>query len=185
MDTKEVYITANPTPNPDCLKFVVDRQMVDGDPVFYRNPEEAEGSPLAEKLFQLEGVLEIFAFQNFVTITKDGNQVWQQFAREIGKAIRSHVQTGAVSHFTPKPKQANGADDEKIGIIEKVLDEIRPGVAMDGGNIMFAGYHDGVVQVYMQGSCNGCPSSTLTLKAGIEQRLRQELPEIKDVVAIS
>jgi len=185
MDTKEVYITANPTPNPDCLKFIVDRQMVDGDPVFYRSPEEAEGSPLAEKLFQLDGVKEIFAFQNFVTITKAGDQVWQQFAREIGKTIRAHIQAGETKHFLPKPKQSGEADDEKISIIEKVLDEIRPGVAMDGGNIMFAGYSDGIVQVYMQGSCNGCPSSTMTLKAGIEQRLRQELPELKDVVAIS
>lgn len=185
MANQDVYITANPTPNPNCLKFIVDRQMVDGDPVSYRTAEDAAGSPLAEKLFALEGVEEIFAFQNFVTITKSGDQVWQQFAREIGKAIRTHIQSGELKHFAPRPKQVSDAEGEAVSIIERVLDEIRPSIAMDGGNIVLAGYHDGVVQVYMQGSCSGCPSSTLTLKAGIEQRLKQELPELKEVVAIS
>ena len=76
------------------------------------------------------------------------------------------------------------ADDEKVSIIKSVLDEIRPMVAMDGGNIVFAGYNDGIVQLMMQGSCAGCPSSTMTLKNGIETRLREVLPELKDVVAI-
>lgn len=185
MANQEVYITANPTPNPNCLKFIVDRPMVDGDPVSFRSPDEAVGSPMAEKLFEIEGVKEIFAFQNFITVTKAGDQVWQQFAREIGKAIRTQVQTGEVKHFAPKKASTGEQDNEAVAIIEQVLDEIRPGVAMDGGNIVLAGYADGVVQVYMQGSCSGCPSSTLTLKAGIEQRLRQRLPELKEVVAIS
>lgn len=185
MENQEVYITANPTPNPNCLKFIVDRQMVDGDPVSYSNAETAQGSPMAEKLFQIEGVKEIFAFQNFITVTKSGDQVWQQFARDIGKAIRAQVQSGDLVHFAPRQKAEGDQDSQTVAIIEKVLDEIRPGVAMDGGNIVFAGYQDGVVQVYMQGSCSGCPSSTITLKAGIEQRLKQHLPELKEVVAIS
>jgi Fe-S cluster biogenesis protein NfuA len=185
MTNQDVYITANPTPNPNCLKFIVDRTMVEGDPVSYRTIEDAKDSPLAEKLFAIPGVLEIFAFQNFVTITKASDQVWQEFAREIGKTIREHIKTGSITHFRPRPKQGNGQDGAAIEIIERVLDEIRPSVAMDGGNIVLAGYHDGVVQVYMQGSCSGCPSSTLTLKAGIEQRLKQEIPELKEVVAIS
>jgi len=181
---REVYITANPTPNPDALKFIVDRQMVDGEPVSYTAPEDAEGSPLAEKLFALGGVKGLFAYQNFVTVTRAGDQVWQEFAREIGKCIRAHIQSGAQRHFAQPKRQSRGGD-EKVAIIEGVLDEIRPMVAQDGGNIVFAGYQDGVVQLFMQGSCSGCPSSTLTLKAGIESRLKQMLPEVREVVAVS
>lgn len=184
MTTKDVYITANPTPNPDAMKFIVDRQMVDGDPVSYQSAEEAKGSPLAEKLFALGGVVQLFAFQNFVTVTKSDDQVWQEFAREVGKTIRSHVQSGATDHFAAPAQQSGGQDDEKVSIIKQVLDEIRPMVAMDGGNIVFAGYQEGVVQLFMQGSCAGCPSSTLTLKAGIERRLKEMLPEVKEVVAV-
>ena len=185
MNSQDVYITANPTPNPDCLKFIVDRQLVDGEPVYYRDPAEAEGSPLAQKLFGLDGVKEIFAFQNFITITKSGGQIWQEFAREIGKTIRGHIQEGEQPYFLPAHREEAPDDNDKVTIIQNVLDEIRPAVAMDGGNIVFAGYKNGVVQVFMQGSCSGCPSSTLTLKAGIEERLRQELPEIREVVALS
>ncbi len=185
MNAKEVYITANPTPNPDALKFIVDRQLVDGDPVSFTDPQEAVDSPLAEKLFALGGVKSLFAFQNFVTVTREGDLVWQEFAREIGKTIREHIQSGAMVHFAPPRRQASGESGEKVAIIESVLDEIRPMVAQDGGNIVFAGYQDGIVQLYMQGSCSGCPSSTLTLKAGIETRLKEALPEVKEVVAVS
>jgi Fe-S cluster biogenesis protein NfuA len=183
-ETEKVYITANPTPNPESMKFIVDRQLVEGDPVFYQTYEEASGSPLAEKLFELDGTKELFAFQNFVTVTKHEGPVWQTFAREIGQAIREHVQSGATEHFKAAASAADGSDDEKVVIIKNVLDEIRPMVARDGGNIVFAGYKEGVVQVFMQGSCSGCPSSTLTLKSGIERRLREELPELQEVVAI-
>ncbi len=185
MSTQEIYITANPTPNPDALKFIVDRPLVDGDPVSYQDPREASGSPLAEKLFALDGVKHLFAFQNFITVTKDDDRPWQEFARAIGKTIREHLQSGDPKNFS-RP-QSDGSDqqgDEKVQIIQGVLDEVRPMVAMDGGNIVFAGYRDGVVQLFMQGSCSGCPSSTLTLKAGIENRLKEVLPEVKDVVAI-
>ena len=184
MNSQEVYITANPTPNPDALKFIVDRQLVDGDPVAYGSPADAEQSPLARKLFELEGVKQLFAFQNFVTVTKASDQPWQDFARQIGKVIREHIQSGAQLHFAESGSGSDGRDDEKIAIIKGVLDEIRPMVAQDGGNIVFAGYQKGVVQLHMQGSCSGCPSSTMTLKVGIENRLREVLPEVLDVVAI-
>lgn len=183
-EPEKVYITANPTPNPDSMKFIVDRQLVEGDPVFYQSADDATGSPLAEKLFALEGTKELFAFQNFVTVTKLEGPVWQSFAREIGQTIREHIQSGATDHFQPTATETGQASDEKVAIIQGVLNEIRPMVARDGGNIVFAGYKEGVVQVFMQGSCAGCPSSTMTLKAGIEQRLREELPELKEVVAI-
>lgn len=185
MSTEEIYITANPTPNPDALKFIVDRPLVEGDPVSYQNAEEAVDSPLAEKLFALAGVKHIFAFQNFITVTKNDDRPWQEFARNIGKTLREHLLSGSSKNFASPHGGGNGQPgDEKIRLIQGVLDEIRPMVAMDGGNIVFAGYQDGVVQLFMQGSCSGCPSSTMTLKAGIENRLREVLPEIKDVVAI-
>ena len=184
MTTQEIYITANPTPNPDALKFIVDRQLVDGDPVFISDPAKGKGSLLAEKLFALGGVKQIFAFQNFVTVTKEDDRAWQSFAREIGKTIREHLQSGAQPNFLPAEPTPEGENDQKVAVIEEVLDEIRPMVAMDGGNIVFAGYQNGVVQLHMQGSCSGCPSSTMTLKAGIEDKLRKVLPELQEVVAI-
>jgi Fe-S cluster biogenesis protein NfuA len=180
---EKVYITANPTPNPNCLKFIVDRPMVEGLPVSINSLEEAKGSPLAEKLFALGSVSQIFSYQNFVTITKAEGPEWQDFAREIGKTIREHVQSGGIN-FDEKGIAASGDDSPEVKTIKAVLEEVRPMVAMDGGNIVFAGYKDGVVQVYMQGSCSGCPSSTITLKAGIESRIREVLPDIKEVVAL-
>lgn len=184
MNTQQVHITANPTPNPDALKFIVDRQLVDGDPVTYNSAQAAAGSLLAEKLFQLTGVKSMFAYQNFVTITKQGDQPWQTFAQAIGRIIREHINSGESPNFLPREASTEGEDDEKVAIIKQVLDEIRPMVVQDGGNIVFAGYNDGIVNVFMQGSCSGCPSSTVTLKSGIETRLREVLPEIRDVVAI-
>lgn len=186
MSDDPVYITANPTPNPDALKFIVDRQIVDGDPVSISSPDQAKGSMLAEKLYELEGVKTLFAFQNFVTVTKAGEIPWQDFARAIGKVIRTHIQTGETPNFLPAAELSDGgaADDEKVTTIKSVLDEIRPMVAQDGGNIVFAGYSNGVVSLHMQGSCAGCPSSTLTLKQGIETRLRELLPEVREVVAL-
>jgi len=184
MNSQEVYITANPTPNPDCLKFIVDRQIVDGDPVSFNTAQETEGSPLAQKIFELGHVRQLFAFQNFLTVTQDGDVPWPKFARDIGQAIRDHVQSGEANFATTAATATQHDDDQAIGAIKAVLDEIRPAVAMDGGNITFVGYNEGVVQVLMQGACSGCPSSTMTLKAGIESRLKEVLPEVKAVVAI-
>jgi Fe-S cluster biogenesis protein NfuA len=184
MNSEQVYITANPTPNPDALKFIVDRQIVDGDPVSYNSAEDSKGSLLAEKLFALDGVKQLFAFQNFVTVTREGDTPWQDFARSIGTTIRSHVQSGETPSFLPPETTGEGEDDGKVTIIKQVLDEIQPMVAADGGSISFAGYSDGVVRLFMQGSCAGCPSATVTLKAGIETRLREVLPEIREVVSI-
>jgi len=183
MEQEKVYITANPTPNPNCLKFIVDRTMVEGAPVSINSIEEAKGSPLAEKLFALGSVTQIFAYQNFVTVTKPEGPAWQEFARTVGQTIREHVWSGDMS-FDEKAKAQGDDESQDVRTIKAVLDEVRPALAMDGGNIVFAGYKDGVVQVYMQGSCSGCPSSTLTLKAGIESRIREVLPEIKEVVAL-
>jgi len=183
MENEKVYITANPTPNPNCLKFIVDRAIVEGAPISINTAEEAKGSPLAEKLFALDHVSQIFSYQNFITITKKEGPSWQDFARDIGQTVREHVQSG-VMNFDEKRMSKSSDDSPEVQTIKAVLDEVRPSLAMDGGNIVFAGYKEGVVQVYMQGSCSGCPSSTITLKAGIESRIREVLPEIKEVVAI-
>lgn len=182
-EQEKVYITANPTPNPECIKFIVDRDLVHGSPVTMASAEAAKGSPLAEKLFSVPQVDQIFAYQNFVTITKKGEVVWQEFAKAIGQTIREHIWSKE-AHFDETALKQGQEDSEEVRTIKAVLDEIRPMVAMDGGNIVFAGYQDHVVQVYMQGSCAGCPSSTLTLKAGIETRIKEVLPQVREVVAI-
>ena len=183
MEQQKVYITANPTPNPNCLKFIVDRTVVNGAPVSINSEAESKGSPLAEKLFALGSVSQIFSYQNFITLTKSDGPAWQDFAREVGQTIREHIQTGEMN-FDEHLIAKSDDDSQAVKTIKSVLDEVRPALAMDGGNIVFAGYKNGVVQVYMQGSCSGCPSSTITLKAGIESRIREVLPEIKEVVAI-
>ena len=181
-DDQGIQIMALPTPNPESLKFVVDRPVLEGSSAFFSSPEEGEHSPLAKRIFALGNVVNLFITGNMVTANKDPATDWADLARSIGQEIREHVLSGepAVSERQAE-KKVRSEEEQKI---EEVLAEIRPYVQGDGGDIVFAGYEDGVVQVYMQGSCSGCPSSTMTLRMGIEERLKAVLPEVKEVVPL-
>jgi len=177
---------AERTPNPDCIKWVV------GDPLmqdhataqFSERPAE-DVSPLAAKLFDIDGVVAIFIASNFITVSKREDVEWNDLAQAIVDAIKQCVGSGGSAvgpAFVPRDPSEDG---EVVARIRSILDkEIRPAVAMDGGDIVFAGFRDGLVEVYMQGACSGCPSSTATLKHGIEARLREEIPEVEGVVAL-
>jgi Fe-S cluster biogenesis protein NfuA len=177
---------AERTPNPDSIKWVVSEPMIPGrfTANFSQRPSP-DVSPLADTLFGIDGVEGVFFASNFATVTKRPDVEWTDIAQPIVDAIKECVGSGrsAIGPAFEPPDPA--AEGEIVARIRAILDEeIRPAVAMDGGDIVFAGFRDGVVEVYMQGACSGCPSSTATLKHGIETRLRDEFPEVEGVVAL-
>lgn len=189
-----VYIEM--TPNPATMKFVANKYLLmTGDSVEFESKAEAKGySPMVEELFNFPFVKKVFIAANFVTITKTDNVPWDFIAMELREFVKNWIGEGKdVLIQMPEPKVAETKGDEPKKVyapseyddaIRNLLDEyVRPAVENDGGAIDFRGYEDGVVTVVMRGSCAGCPSSTATLKGGIENLLKSHLPEVKEVVA--
>jgi len=180
---ESIRILAAATPNPASLKFTVDRPLLEGRTAQFRTAEEAAESSLGRRIFALGGVTGVFVAGNFVTVSRSNPDAWPEEAKKVGAAIREHLWSG--EPVLPKgSRQAGGPASETERKIQAVLEEIRPFVQGDGGDIIYAGYQDGVVSVVLQGSCAGCPSSTMTLKMGIETRLKESCPEVKELVAI-
>jgi len=178
-----IRILASATPNPASLKFTVDRPLIEGRTAQFRTGEEAGESSLARRIWALGRVTGVFVAGNFVTVTREDPDAWPEEAKRVGAAIREHLWSG--EPVLPKgSKQASAPVSETERKIQKVLEEIRPYVQGDGGDIIYAGYEDGTVRVILQGSCAGCPSSTQTLRLGIETRLKESCPEVKELVAI-
>jgi Fe-S cluster biogenesis protein NfuA len=177
---------AERTPNPNSIKWVLGRPVAPGvaSAHFAARPEPG-ASPLAHRLFGIEGVTAVFFASNFVTVTKRDELEWTDLAQPIVDAIKDCLGEGASALGPAYRSAATAGDSEVVGRIRQILDdEIRPAVARDGGDIVFAGFRDGVVEVYLQGSCSGCPSSRATLKLGIEARLREVVPEVHAVDAL-
>jgi Fe-S cluster biogenesis protein NfuA len=177
---------AERTPNPNSIKWVLSRALVEGvGGASFREAPSPEISPLAARLFAVSGVEGVFLGANFVTITKRGDAEWTDLAQPVVEALKASVAADEPALGPAYTAPETGDQGEVVERIRRILEEeIRPYVAMDGGEITFAGYRDGVVEVYLQGSCSGCPSSTVTLKMGIESRLREEIPEVQAVVAL-
>jgi Fe-S cluster biogenesis protein NfuA len=177
---------AERTPNPNSIKWVLGRRVIEGPrSAHFDEPPPAEVSPLAARLFQVDGVTLVFFASNFVTVTKREDVEWTDIAQPIVDAIRECLGEGGAALGPAYQVPDAGAEAEVVQRIRRLLDEqVRPAVARDGGDIVFAGFRDGRVELYMQGSCSGCPSSTATLKMGIEARLREEIPEVQEVVAL-
>lgn len=175
------------TPNPETMKFVMNR-MLTHDIKEYKNVDETSNSPLATALFGFPFIKGVFFSNNFVTITKTTDTSWDDVMLEIKEYLRQYIQSEKLvfnATETTAPKATvNAEDTEDIAKIKQLLDTyVKPAVEMDGGNIIFRSYEDGIVTLGMQGSCSGCPSSTITLKSGIEGLLKRMMPEIKEVVA--
>jgi len=177
---------AERTPNPQSIKWVLSREIVPaGATASFGAPVGADVSPLAARLFALDGIESVFLASHFVTVTKREELAWTDVAQGVVDALKAHAASGepalgpAFHEVSDAP--AGGIEERIRSILEK---EIRPAVAMDGGDVVFAGFHDGVVELILQGSCSGCPSSTATLRFGIEARLREEIPEVTRVVQI-
>jgi Fe-S cluster biogenesis protein NfuA len=177
---------AERTPNPQSIKWVLSQEIVPtGTTANFRAAVAADVSPLAARLFALPGIEGVFLASHFVTVTKREELEWTDVAQGVVDAIKAHVASGEPAlgpAYAPESEAPEGSIEERIQAI--LENEIRPAVAMDGGDVVFAGFHDGVVEVVLQGSCAGCPSSTATLRFGIEARLRDEIPEVTRVVQV-
>lgn len=180
-----LYMEANP--NPNSLKFVANFMLVE-EGISYDFPDAAstESSQLAKELFNFAAVQRVFIASNFVTITKSEEVEWAEVQTIFRDHIRQYLESGkkVVQVVVTKDPLFDADDSEIVKKIKGILDEyIRPAVEQDGGAIVFHSFADGVVKVLLQGSCSGCPSSTVTLKAGIQNLLTRMLPEVKEVQA--
>ncbi len=184
-----MFIQTEETPNPATLKFLPGCTVMPRGTANFTDAAAAAASPLAEKLFSFAEVSGVFFGTDFITVTKSADADWYHLKPAILAAIMEHFTTGralfAAGHAVGDEPAADEEEDEIGAQIKELLEtRVRPAVAQDGGDIIFHDYEDGVVYLHMQGSCSGCPSSTATLKAGIENMLRHYIPEVVEVRAI-
>lgn len=184
-----MFIQTEATPNPATLKFLPGREVLGEGVLDMKNAEEASASPLAQRLFEVRGVDGVMLGPDFVTVTKAEGD-WRQMKPAILGAIMEHFMSGTpivaagVTLAEAGEEFYDRADEEIVATIKELLDtRVRPAVANDGGDITFRGFRDGVVYLDMKGSCSGCPSSTATLKNGVENLLKHFVPEIREVQA--
>ncbi len=197
MTKSPVMLYTEQTPNPESLKFVTNRMLYKGTADFREEALAQEWSPLGAALFELPYVKGVYITNNFVTITKEMNYEWADIMLKIKDFIKKYVEEGgeivkegfaeAMAALEAAHGATQGYSADEVEIVQKIKDLIdtyvKPAVEMDGGNIEFKSYNQGVVNVILQGSCSGCPSSTVTLKAGIEGMLKRMVPEVKEVVS--
>lgn len=188
---KKVWtVYAESTPNPATMKFVASQFLLLEGHVEYTDPAQAANCPLARRLFEFSGITGVFIMSNFVTITKREGIEWFEFMPILREFIKSYLESGDPVFTGPANQMADASigrttvGNELEDRIIATLDEyVKPAVEQDGGAIQFKSFEDGKVTVILQGACSGCPSSTMTLKSGIEQLLRTIIPEVKEVVA--
>jgi Fe-S cluster biogenesis protein NfuA len=179
-----MFIQTEPTPNPATLKFLPGRAVMDAGTANFTEPEAAKISPLAESLFALGGVTGVYLGADFITVSKAADLDWLNLKPVVLGAIMDHFTSGrpVMSGAATAAEPGADEDSEVVSQIKELLEtRVRPAVAQDGGDIIFHSFEDGVVYLHMQGSCSGCPSSTATLKAGIENMLRHYVPEVQEV----
>jgi Fe-S cluster biogenesis protein NfuA len=181
-----MFIQTEETPNPATLKFIPGRTVLATGTRDFRDPDEAEVSPLASRIFAINGVSGVFLGHDFVTVTKDEAD-WPHIKPAVLGAIMEHYLSGAPvltegSREDADDQNFDEADAETVAVIKELIEtRVRPAVANDGGDITFQGFRDGVVFLHMRGACSGCPSSTATLKQGIENLLRHFVPDVVEV----
>ena len=182
-----MFIQTEATPNPATLKFLPGRPVLENGTLDMREPSEAGKSPLAERLFGISGVSGVFFGSDFITVTKNASE-WQQLKPMILGAIMEHFMSGEPLISSGVAEESDGeeffdaADAETVATIKDLIEtRVRPAVANDGGDITFKGFKDGIVFLNMKGACSGCPSSTATLRHGIQNLLRHFVPEVTEV----
>lgn len=191
-----VLIYTEQTPNPESLKFVTNTMLYAGTADFRTRELAEQYSPLAVALFELPYVKSVYICNNFVTLTKEMNYAWEDLMIRTKDFIKQYLFEGkpvilqgfaeAMAALEEKQRAEisySGDDEELVKKIRELIDTyVKPAVEMDGGNIEFKAYHDGIVTLTMQGACSGCPSSTVTLKSGIEAMLKRMVPQVREVV---
>ncbi len=184
--SRNVHIYLESNPNPNSLKFVANLMLLpEGESYDFPDAESAQHAPLAKELFAIEHVARVFYMSNFVTVTKSEQVEWAEIQEPIKQHIKQYLEAGKPI-LTPEAlvEDDTNEDDETVIKIKSILDEyIRPAVEQDGGAISFHSFREGTVKVLLQGACSGCPSSTITLKAGIENLLKTMVPEVQGVEA--
>jgi Fe-S cluster biogenesis protein NfuA len=183
-----MFIQTEPTPNPATLKFLPGRTVMAAGTADFTAPEQTQASPLAEALFRVAGVRGVFFGADFITVTKADDQEWHVLKPTILGAVMEHFTAGKpvildeAAEAAAAGRQAAADDDPVVAQIKELLEtRVRPAVAQDGGDIVFEGFDAGIVYLTMHGACAGCPSSTATLKMGIENMLRHYIPEVTEV----
>lgn len=178
-----MFIQTEETPNPDALKFIIGADISES-PIHFSSKHDAKGAILVLDLFKIEGVKAVFFGSDFITITKDIDEKWEALKPHVIAAIMDHLTSGkhAMEGYQPfsEERTQNYSDIEKQ-IIEIIETRVRPSVAMDGGDIVYKDFKDGIVYLELKGSCSGCPSSEVTLKNGIESMLQYYIPEVVSV----
>jgi Fe-S cluster biogenesis protein NfuA len=191
-----MLIQTETTPNPATLKFLPGRRVMEAGTRDFATPEDAEASPLASALFSIGDVEGVFFGRDFISVTAAPGVEWRDLKPHVLGVLLDHFSSGAPLFNAPSAAEiAVGAADEDFGedpadaeivaeIRELIETRVRPAVAQDGGDIVYRGFRDGKVYLAMQGACSGCPSSTMTLKQGIESLLKHYVPEVQAVEAI-
>ena len=191
MEVKKVsQIYAEATPNPASMKFVLNHYLLEEGSVDYTNKSQAKNCPLAYQLFDFSGVSGVFITANFITITKNSTTDWYELIGIFREFIRNYIDQVQPVFTGPNEQLADpsiGRDKTasalETKIIETLEEYVKPAVEQDGGAIHFKSFHEGIVTLVLKGSCSGCPSSAITLKSGIENLLKQLIPEVTEVVA--
>lgn len=184
-----MFIQTEATPNPQTLKFIPGKPVLEDGTADFRAKGDAETSPLARRLFDIDGVSGVFLGSDFISVTKTDAE-WQHLKPMILGAIMEHYMSGAsIVDDEEANDEVDGSydaeDADVVATIKELLEtRVRPAVAQDGGDITFAGFRDGIVYLHMRGACSGCPSSTATLRHGIENLLKHFCPEVEEVQAV-
>lgn len=186
-----ISIYTEMTPNPETMKFVANKLLYPGKSIDFPDVESAKASPLANELFGFPFIKSVFIASNFVTLTKTIDTEWQDVIPAIRQFLKEYLEEGKevvnedeITVFQTDGNAIDADDDDVVKRIKELLENyVKPAVEMDGGAIQFKSYNDGVVNLMLQGSCSGCPSSMITLKAGIEGMMKRMIPEVKEVVA--
>lgn len=180
-----MFIQTESTPNPATMKFLPGQTVMPSGTANFETNADAGASPLAQRLFETDGVAGVFLGSDFITVTKSDASDWNALKALVLGAIMEHLSAGK-----PVMEQSDDAgeatdDDPLVAQIKELIEtRVRPAVAQDGGDIVFRRFEDGIVYLNMQGACAGCPSSTMTLKGGIENMLKHYVPEVKEVQAV-
>lgn len=187
-----ISIYTEMTPNPETMKFVANKLLYPGKSADFQDVQAAGPSPLANELFGFPFIRSVFIASNFVTLTKTPETVWDDVIPTIRQFLKEYLEEGKAvinedEMANIKPESSNEVDADDDDVVKRVKEllenYVKPAVEMDGGAIQFKSYSDGVVNLMLQGSCSGCPSSMITLKAGIEGMMKRMIPEVKEVVA--